>query len=633
MLGAMRKRADSILLKGLFVVIILVFIFWGVGTTRTDRKQIAAQVNDAIISRGEFDQALKNLERMYRQMAPQSSPPAELLRTQAIDQLISTELLLQEASHLGLAVDETELRDSIAAMPQFQADGRFDKNAYLEILRMNTLKPSDFEELQRRQLLVDKIQEIIRQGVQVSPQELKDRFRFDNERVDLKIVRVPAATFVDQVTLSDADLQSYYAENAERYREPERVRVQLAEYRPQDFTAQVAPGEAEVQVYYDAHRDEYAKPEEVHARHILFRLAPDAGEAEKAAAREKAEAVLVTAKGGADFAALAQQHSQDATAERGGDLGSFGRGVMAPPFEAAAFALAPGQVSEIVETQFGLHIIKLEDKTPASQQPLEEVKGSIIEALKTQQARKLAMERVEAAHERILDGESLEAVVTDAGVTLQTPAAFAEHEPIPGLGERAELVKEAFGTEAGQVGEIVNEPTGYTIVSVVERIPSAVPPFDQVRGRVETDLRTKKAGELAKQRAEALLAQLKQTKDLEGLAQQQALTVEESKQIGRAGPYVPGVGTAPALKDAAFALTPEAPVAAAVYDVNGDAVIAVLAQRIPADESRFDAEQPGLATRLRAQAEAAAMRTFIEQLKSRARIEYGPAAGATLAPA
>lgn len=622
MLDALRKRGNSIVVQAFYVIIVAVFIFWGVGTMRSNQLEVAARVNGDVITRSQFERAHQNLANMYRNMGQGGAPPDAFLRQQAITQLVSSELLMQEAARLGLEVDEEELRQSIASMPNFQANGRFDKDAYIEILRQNGLKPAEFEDLQRRQLLVGKVEDLVAQGAHVTDEEVRERFRYDNERVNLQFVRLAATTFAPQVTLSDQDLQAYYDANQERYREPERIRVQMLEFRPNDFFARVNPTDAEIQEYYEANLTQFQKPEEVHARHILFPLAPDASDADKAAARKQAEEVLAKAKGGADFAALAKEYSKDSTAENGGDLGTFGRGVMTPPFEAAAFALEPGQVSDVVETQFGLHIIKLEEKTPARTQPLEEAKASIADTLRGRQARKVALDEVEKAHEAALDGAPLEKIAADLHLTLQNPPPFAVGEKIFGL-ERKPLSDEAFKTDVGEIGEVVTETSGYTIVKVVERIPSAIPPLDQVRAKVEADLRAKKAAELAKQRGEALLAQLKEKKDLAALAQQEGLTVEESADIARFGGYLPNIGTVPALKDAAFTLTPENPVAPAVYDVNGDAILAVLEKKVPADESRFDSEQAAIRERLRGQEAAAVVRTFVEQLKTKATIQYG----------
>jgi len=625
-LDAMRKRADSVLLKGLFVIIVLVFLFWGVGS-RSSRlasaHDAAATVNDEVITRHQFDRAYQNVSAMYRNLGSENAPPAEFLRNQALGSLISNALMLQEARRIGLQVDEGELRDSISAMPQFQSDGRFNKDGYLQILQANGLKPADFESMQRDQLLSNKMQDVVRSGVHVTPQELLDRFNYDNERVSIRFFRLPAARFADQVQLTDSDIQKFYDDNTERYREPERISAALVEFKSADFAAQVTPSDEDVNAYYEMHSDEYKKPEEVHVRHILFKVPQNAGDADKAAIRKQAEEVLGKAKGGADFAELAKQYSQDTTAAAGGDLGSFGHGVMTIDFENAAFALQPGGISDIVESPAGLHILKLEGKTPETKQTVDEVKPAIIEALKTQQSRQVALKAVEDAHDRLLDGEALEKVAADLKLPVQTPAPFAANEPIPGLGPRPEIAKEAFATEAGEVGEIVTEPSGYTLVKVIEVVPSAVPPLEKVHDKVEHDLRNQRASELAKQKAETLRAGLKAAADLDAVAGQENVKVEEARDIARNGGYVAGLGPAAEVKDAAFALTTDQPIAPGVYTVNGDAIVAVLSQRTAADASRFESDKATLTNRLQTAAENAALKTFLDQLKAKAQIQYG----------
>ena len=624
MLDALRKRGNSVAVQAFYVIIVAVFIFWGVGTMRANKMEVAARVNSEVITRSQFDRAYQNLQTMYRNMGQQgaAAPPEALLRSQAIGQLISNELLIQEAKRLGLEVDEAELRQSIANMPNFQDKGQFNKDAYIEVLRQNGLRPSDFEELQRRQLLAAKVQDLVAQGTHVTDTEVKERFQFDNERVSLDFIRLASGSFSPQVTFTDQDVQAYYNENQEKYREPARVRIQMVEFRPADFAKSVNPTDDEIKEYYEENLSQFQKQEEVHARHILFTVKPDASADEKAAARKKAEDVLAKAKGGADFATLAKENSQDSTAAEGGDLGTFPRGVMTPPFEAAAFALEPGQVSDIVETQFGFHIIKLEDKQTARTQPIEEAKPAIVDALRSKQARTVALDAVEKAHDQVLDGTPLEKVAADLGLAVQAPPPFGANEKIFNL-ERKPINEEAFNTETGEIGEVITETGGYTIIKVLEHIPTAIPPLDQVRPKVEADLRSKKTAELAHKHGEELLAKLKQSKNLQAVAGDEKLTVENAKEIGRFGGYVPGLGTVPALKDAAFQLTKENPVAPEVYDVNGDAIIAVLSERLPPDESRFDTEKASIEERLRGQAAAAAVRTFVDQLKAKSQIEYG----------
>lgn len=623
-LDVMRKSADSFVLKGLFVIIVLVFMFWGVGTLRASRLDVAARVNDEIITKHQFDSAYRRIAAMYQGMGDQT-PPQQFIQAQALGQLIDLELLTQEAQRLGFQVDEAELREAIANQRDFQRNGRFDKDFYLQLLQQNGYKPAEFEELQRRRMLAGKVQGVVRSGVHVTDEELKEQFRYENERLTLGFIRVPAAAFLEQVAVNEDDVRAYFVAHQEAYREPDRVRIRLVEFRPENFLADVTPSDEAVLTYYDAHLDEYRRPEEVRARHILFRMEADADEAAKAAVRARAEEVLTKAKGGADFAELATRYSQDATAENGGDLGRFGRGVMVPPFETAAFALEPGQISEIVETPFGLHIIKVEEKSPERVESLESVRAAIVETLKTQQGRQVAMHKAEEAHEQLLDGKDLGAIAAAYGVSVQTPRPFSLHEPIEGLGERPELVKEAFATDAGEAGEIMTFPSGYIIFTVEEHVPSAIPELDAIRGRVEQDLRRERAAGLAKERAEVLRAKIKSAADLEMVAAEDRLAVGRSGDVARRSPYVNEIGNAEALKEAAFRLTLDAPVAPTVFEVDGDAIIAVLEERIPADETRFEAERDALRHRAQVSAENSAMQRFLAHLKAQARLEYGPA--------
>jgi len=229
-------------------------------------------------------------------------------------------------------------------------------------------------------------------GVSVSDAEIEDRYRQDREQVNVGFVRLSSADVAKTATVSDADVEKWVADHPDRYRTPPRVRVRYAAYLPKDFAALAAPSENEVKAYYDEHRDDrFTAPEEVRARHILIKLPPAADEKARAAARTKAEDVLAKVKKGGDFAKLAQDVSEDAgTAGKGGDLGLFSRGHMVPAFDTAAFALEPGAVSDVVETPFGFHIIKLIARVAPERLQFEPTKPRIKEyILKTRRQQHL----------------------------------------------------------------------------------------------------------------------------------------------------------------------------------------------------------------------------------------------------
>ena len=624
MLESIRKSAgESVVLKLLFGIIALVFVFFYVGTAGFSQLEVAARVNDQMVTKRDYDRAYGNLDRFYRNASPTNLPSATQLGEQALAQLINTEILVQEAANLGLEVGEDELRDAIAALPDFQIDGRFNKTRYLETLQMVGLKPSDFENEQRRQMLATKVLDIVRSGVHVTDAEIEQYFKFENDRVTLRFIRVPRANFATEVTFTEADVTAYYDENQERFREPDRTAIRYLAFRPEAFESQVEPSDEDLRIYYDEQRSTYEVGEQVRARHILFKVAPDASEEAKTAVRQRAVDIRTRAIEGEDFATLAQENSEDSTAAAGGDLGAFGRGVMTGPFEEAAFALETGAISDLVETQFGIHIIKVEEKTPAQTKTLDEVRDEVRSAVQKRESRVLTLRKVEEAFEKLADGGSMADVGTEYGLQVSESTPFGRNELIPGLGYQPKVAEAALSLTEGELSEIMNLDSGYVIFQVKEKIPSRIPPLADVRLKVEEALRDSRASEAAKARAETLLAALRADGDIRALGEREGFEVQETGEVGRFGGFIPKLGNIPALNDQAFKLTAENRVAPEVYVADGDAIIAVLGERIPAPADQLETDKSALADRLRSQKEGATVGDFIADLREQAKIELG----------
>jgi peptidyl-prolyl cis-trans isomerase D len=526
-LDSIRKNSQSWFVKALLSAIVIVFISWGVGSFSARKLQVVARVNGEVISDQEFRHAYQNVQRIFSRNS-QASPPDAVLRERTLDQLITARLLIQEAQRLGLVVTKEELRDSIAAIPDFQVAGRFNRDLYVRVLQANELTPPGFEASQSEELLVRKMQQIIASGAQVTEAQALDRFRYENEQVSLKIVKLAAVNFLPQVKIADSDVRAYFDQNREHFREPERVSIRYLYFPSDHYAALATPTDEEIQRFYDDNRDRYRK--------------------------------------------------------QGGENDS--------------------------------------EKT----RPLDEVRDDVIKALKQQMGRQLALKEADQAHERLLDGNKLDAVASSAGLTVVDPPPFSQQEPVGGLPSSKEVREAAFAADAGAVGDIATIDSGYVVFVVTGRKESYIPEFDAVRPQVEKELREKKAEEAARQQADALLTKLKEAPgNLEKLAAENKLSVEKTGPFRRVGGYISNVGNVPELKEAAFRLSPENPVAPAVYEVNGDAVLAVLDQRLPADEGEFQAQKETLMEQERRRLEMALVVQFVDYLKGKAKIEYGQA--------
>ena len=629
MLDFMRQRARSIWIKALFLVIALVFVFFGIGSFGEDAQvQIIVTVDDEPITLQEFQRAYRNVEANYREVYKERFTP-ELaqqmnLRQQTLDQLVDTKLLAKEARRIGFRASDEDVRQEIAASPTFHSYGSFSPDRYRRLLRYLRMTPQEFEEQQRNRLVIQRFQKFIDGSIRATDYEVEELFRFEQEQVNLAFLKIASADLVDTVTVTEQQVREFYTNNTESFRIPERVRLHYVSYAPEDFAAEASISEEEVLDFYNTHKEErFTEEKQVQARHILFSLADGISDERKADTRSTAQGILERARGGEDFAALAEEYSQDAgTASNGGDLGFFGRGRMVKPFEEAAFDMEVGQVSDLVETTFGFHIIKVEAIQPERIKPLEEVTDTVTEELLERKSRAIAEQRVREDRKNIAEGMTLSQFAESVGLEAKETPLVNQNETIPGLGPRPQLVETALGQSPGQISDPVQVENTWFLVSLTERAPSRIPEFTAVQEEAEEQYRSEQAERLAQEKADKLLTKLKETKDLASLAKAEALTVEETGAFARRGGYIPKIGVVPDLKTEAFRLTPEAPVASRSYTWGGNTFIAVLQEYTPADSEQLEAQRDDLRQSLLQRKKTAAHQELTKYLKERANIEY-----------
>src|ERR1700761_3958402 len=309
---------------------------------------------------------------------------------QAAQALIQREVLLQEANRLGLEVSSADLRRALQTGPFSQAlfpGGNFiGEDRYADFVQ-NYFRTSvqDFESQVKKEIEISRLQAMVTGGVSVSDQEVRDSYRQQGTKIKFDYVVLNAQDLRKEINPTDAELQTFFKQNATRYKDaiPETRKIEYFALKPSDVPGGgPAVSNEQVQQYYQGHQKDFQVPEGVKVRHILIKVPAGAEAKTDAAAKAKAEALLKEIKGGADFSALAKANSDDPGSKaQGGDLGMIQRGVTVPEFEKSAFSLQPGQVSDLIKTQFGYHILKVEEKQTAHLRPLDEVKAQILATL------------------------------------------------------------------------------------------------------------------------------------------------------------------------------------------------------------------------------------------------------------
>ncbi len=422
-------------------------------------------------------------------------------------------------------------------------------------------------------------------------------------------------------------LNAYFAEHQEEFRTPEMVSLQYLRFAPDRYAAEVTFDEAELQKYYQRHLDLFEIAEQVKAAHILIKVAQDAGAEMKEKKRKQATEILEKARAGEDFAQLAKKYSDDpGSASRGGELGFFPRGAMVAPFENAAFALPPGQISDLVESPYGYHIIKVEEHVEPGVKPFAEVVEEVKAGLRAEKAQRLAYEKAMDAYNLNRKEGSLAKAAEANDLKVEETGLFDRQGSAEGLGDAPEIVSTAFTLEPGALARPLSLPQGAILFAVKERQESRRPELAEVRDAVETAFRSEKGRELAQQAAEAAVAEQKTDKKLADLARQGRQKVEETGLFSRAyGSFVPGIGNSEELANAAFSLTEAAPAADRFFEEGGSFVVIQLKNREKADMSALDQTQRDqLREALLSKQKSQAIEQQLDQLRSQAEISISP---------
>lgn len=630
MLRALRKRKRSWMVFLILGAIILVFVLWGVGNFKVDKTSVAASVNGKSISQTEYARAYQQQINYYRNILKDQFNDALLermnLKQNTIQMLINTELQLQEAKKQGITVSTDDIQKKIASVQAFQKDGAFDKGQYIQVLKANRRLPGDYEKAVKDGLVIERLEKKITDAINITDKEIEDTFDSENKKINLKYIAVDGTRFEKDAVVADGEAQTHFEKNKASFKLPAMVKTAYISIPFKDFLQKVKTSEAAIKEYYEKNINEFQMQKQVSARHILIRPAPGASDMKKAKeeARKKIEDILSSlVKKGEDFALLAKKYSDDkASGSKGGSLGYFKQGEMVKPFEDAAFSLKKGEISGIVETEFGYHIIKVDDIKEARLIPFKEAKDIITKKLTETGAKKIALDtaieiqKAVATEKKDLKDEAVKRKLK----TMET-GFFSEKDANIELVRNVELKKTAFSLKTGEISNAVETESGVYIIKVLDRKEERIPGYEEAAASVKTALIKEKVKEKTKEAADAILKRLKQGEDFQKLASKEGYTTGESGFITKVEGYIANIGLSVRDKPDMFSITKENPYYSQAIPHGNKFYIFGLKDIKEADKAEFEAKKAEIKNRLSQQRQQEALKKWLEDLKSKAKIE------------
>jgi len=472
---------------------------YGRSAFQGERQESLVEVNGVAVSYQDFLQVYQNTYEIYReQLQEEISPQLEqYLKSQVLVEMVKNELLWQETKKAEIKVSQEELNEAVReTMRPFGS-----QEAFMRFLEYRHILYSEVEEDIKKQLAIDKLTQAIKSSTAVTEEELKDYWITQNERIGVSYVVVKPEKYRDEIEVTKEELQEYYQEYKEDFRVPEKVKVDYILIKPDDFADKVSEvSKEELENYYQENLSYFSIAEERRASHILIQIAAPANPEDDEKAKEKIEEIEKELKGGADFATLAKEYSEDsASAEKGGDLEFFTYYEMVPSFSEAVFFLEEvGEVSEIVKTPFGYHLIKLTGIKASYVKPFQEVEERLKQMWKDEKSETLAQEEANNIRKEIEKKSStFEEYLKEYPQRSSTTSFFAQEEEIEGLGYLREFSQLAFSLKAEEISSVLEIPEGYCLLKLKERESSFIPLLEDVAKKTEGELIEKKSKEIA----------------------------------------------------------------------------------------------------------------------------------------
>jgi peptidyl-prolyl cis-trans isomerase D len=624
MLNLFRKKAQSPTLQAIILVIIVVFVFWGVGRDSSNNRTAVATINGTAIEyqdyQKEYDQTLSQLRDQFGGSIPKGLLDTLDIKHQVLNKVIQRTLLRQGALASGLYVSDQELKKAIEDMPAFQQNGTFNMEWYKSVLTNSRLTVSNFENGMRYDLLAAKIRDHLSRFGEVSPSELQDLFNYNYTPFKFNYAAIKSLDYADKVEVTNEILAAFFDKNKTNYQTDQERMIKYLHFAFKDQKV-AEPDPTEINAFYTNNIKKFTNPERRKARHILvLRKSTDTAE-QLATERKKIEEILAKAKAGEDFAELAKKNSEDGLASRGGDLGFFSRGQMVKPFEDAAFSLQEGGISGIVKTQFGFHIIKVDKIEAARIKPLAEVKPAIVAELKKVKSKSQAFKEANDAYEKIIMAGSLSKYAE--GMTeksnIITTDFFAQQTPPDEIKALPMLTNTAFTLKKSELSSIVETSKGYAIAYVVDVKPPVQQELPEVRAKVKQDFIAQESVKLAKKAAEDLLAALKKDgTSFEEVTTTAGIEMKTTPFISRADSSAAKL-PAPVLQEV-LRLSAKTPLPKEVITDGNTFYVAAFKESNAPEEELFTKKKPALEKQLKGENNNELLAAWLGYLQKKAKI-------------
>lgn len=591
MFDLFRSRDKSVrillgVLLGLVALSMLVYLIPGGpgGSSGISSQNVIATVAGDKITTQDLQRTVQELQSRQQNM------PKALLAfyiPSIVNQMIEAKAMAYKARQLGLQVSDQELADSIQSEFTAQVGQQFNMNLYQQILTSQGISVADFEKMRREAMLGMRLEDLEAQSLIVSDSEARADYARKNEKIGLEYIAFTDKDFASKVNTDPTAVKAYFEKNRAQFRVPEKRDIDLVVGSVADFMQSAHVTDAELQKRYRDNIDSYRVPEKVTVRHILIKTQGKPKD-QWPQLKAKAEGILKQLQHGGNFAELAKKYSEDpGSAAKGGELGTITPGVTVPQFDKVAFSLKPGELSGIVETEYGYHIIQVEKKEPATVKPFDEVKPQLMaEAQKDAATANLKKAADDARAAIAKDKGQADAIATKYGLRLYKVNNYASGEPLPQVGSAPDLTSALFATAKGGVSSVVNLDTqGKAAFGLITNtFPAHAAQYSEVEKEVLQKYTTDESARLAQEAAKSAAAEARKGTSLQEIAKQRKLQVKTAAPFTIDG-AAEGIGSAATLFPDAFKQNVGAvvgPVAA-----QSDQFVCKITQKIPADMTQF----------------------------------------------